>query len=108
MLGVHWAARWLECRLPVLQQVIGGEALAAHAYRTWRFENLTREVMDALNVWARFVFEPLLEDRRQTLDELTGDIHGRATAEVIASFDPAALAHRQADLLARHGLALPP
>ncbi len=155
MLGVHWAARWLECRLPLLQQVIGGEALAAHAYRTWGFENCTREVINALNVWARFVFEPLLEDRRQTLGELSGDIHGRATAErviaelhraggvdiprkfvimdraaiglgavflrlqaevnwhrlfneVIAGFDPAALARRQADLLARHGLALPP
>jgi hypothetical protein len=38
-------------------------------------------VIDALNVWARFVYEPLLEDKRQTLGELTGDIHGRDTAE---------------------------
>jgi predicted unusual protein kinase regulating ubiquinone biosynthesis (AarF/ABC1/UbiB family) len=59
----------------------GDEALAEHAYRTWRFENLSREVMDALNVWAQFVFEPLLEDRRQTLGDLTGDIHGREVAE---------------------------
>ena len=56
-------------------------ALAEHVYRTWRFQNLSREVMDALNVWAQFVFEPLLEDRRQTLGDLTGDIHGRETAE---------------------------
>jgi predicted unusual protein kinase regulating ubiquinone biosynthesis (AarF/ABC1/UbiB family) len=59
----------------------GDEALAEHAYRTWRFQNLNREVMNALNVWAQFVYEPLLEDKRQTLGELTGDIHGRATAE---------------------------
>jgi predicted unusual protein kinase regulating ubiquinone biosynthesis (AarF/ABC1/UbiB family) len=59
----------------------GDEALAEHAYRTWRFANLSREVMDALNVWAQFVFEPLLEDKRQTLGELTGDIHGREVAE---------------------------
>jgi predicted unusual protein kinase regulating ubiquinone biosynthesis (AarF/ABC1/UbiB family) len=59
----------------------GDEALAEDAYRTWRFENLSREVMDALNVWAQFVFEPLLEDRRQTLGDLTGDIHGREVAE---------------------------
>ena len=59
----------------------GDEALAEHAYRTWRFQNLTGEVMDALNVWAQFVYEPLLEDKRQTLGELTGDIHGRDTAE---------------------------
>ena len=64
--------------------------LAAKAYRTWRFEQLTPEVMDALNVWARFVFEPLLEDRSQTLGALTGEIHGRATAErVIAELHQA-------------------
>ena len=132
----------------------GDAALAEHAYRTWRFQNLSREVMDALNVWARFVYEPLLEDKRQTLGELTGDVHGRDTAErviaelhraggvdiprefvimdraaiglgavflqlqaevnwhrlfneVIADFDPAALARRQAELLARHGVPLP-
>jgi predicted unusual protein kinase regulating ubiquinone biosynthesis (AarF/ABC1/UbiB family) len=132
----------------------GDEALAEQAYRTWRFQNLNREVMDALNVWAQFIYEPLLEDRRQTLGELTGDIHGRETAErviaelhraggvdvprefvimdraaiglgavflhlqaevnwhrlfneVIASFDVAALARRQAEMLARHDVPLP-
>ena len=38
-------------------------------------------MIDALNVWARFVYEPLLEDKRQTLGALTGDIHGREIAE---------------------------
>jgi len=61
----------------------GDEALAAHAYRAWGFQNLTPEVMNALNLWAQFVFEPLLEDKRQTLGELTGDIHGRETAEQV-------------------------
>ena len=59
----------------------GDRELAAAAYRTWGFKNLSTEVIGALNVWAQFVYEPLLEDRRQTLGELTGDIHGRATAE---------------------------
>jgi hypothetical protein len=59
----------------------GDAALAAQAYRTWGFRNLGAEVLNALNLWAQFVFEPLLEDKRQTLGELTGDIHGRATAE---------------------------
>ncbi len=68
----------------------GDRDLAAHAYRTWRFEHLSREVMDALNVWAQFVFEPLLEDKSQTLGVLTGEIHGRATAErVIAELHQA-------------------
>ena len=59
----------------------GDAELAAHAYRAWGFKDLTPEVSNALNVWAQFVFEPLLEDKRQTLGELTGDIHGRETAE---------------------------
>jgi len=59
----------------------GDQALAAQAYRTWGFKNLTSEVIEALNVWAQFVYEPLLEDKRQTLGELTGDVHGRETAE---------------------------
>ncbi|HET6519305.1 MAG TPA: AarF/UbiB family protein [Geminicoccaceae bacterium] len=59
----------------------GDEGLAAHAYRTWRFKNLSREVMDALNVWARFIFEPGLEDTSRTLGALTGDVHGREIAE---------------------------
>ena len=61
----------------------GDLELAAKAYRTWRFQKLTPEVIEALNVWARFVFEPLLEDRRQTLGALSGEIHGRATAEQV-------------------------
>jgi predicted unusual protein kinase regulating ubiquinone biosynthesis (AarF/ABC1/UbiB family) len=68
----------------------GDEALAAQAYRTWRFEHLSREVRDALNVWARFMFEPLLADRSQTFGALTDEIHGRATAErVIAELHQA-------------------
>jgi predicted unusual protein kinase regulating ubiquinone biosynthesis (AarF/ABC1/UbiB family) len=68
----------------------GDEGLAAEAYRTWRFEQLSREVQDALNVWARFMFEPLLADRSQTFGALTGEIHGRATAErVIAELHQA-------------------
>jgi predicted unusual protein kinase regulating ubiquinone biosynthesis (AarF/ABC1/UbiB family) len=68
----------------------GDEDLAARAYRTWRFEHLSREVMDALNVWARFIFEPVLEDKSQTLGTLTEDIHGRQIAErVIAELHQA-------------------
>jgi predicted unusual protein kinase regulating ubiquinone biosynthesis (AarF/ABC1/UbiB family) len=59
----------------------GDAALAERAYRTWGFRDLGAEALNALNLWAQFVFEPLLEDKRQTLGELTGDIHGRATAE---------------------------
>ncbi len=68
----------------------GDEELAAHAYRTWGFRQLSRDVLNALNAWARFLYEPLLEDTRRTVGELSGDIHGRDTAErVIAELHQA-------------------
>jgi predicted unusual protein kinase regulating ubiquinone biosynthesis (AarF/ABC1/UbiB family) len=68
----------------------GDEALAEHAYRSWGFQHLTGDVLNALNVWARFLFEPLLDDTSRTLGELTGDIHGREVAErVIAELHQA-------------------
>jgi len=83
---------------PLVQGVIdlykavreGDEELAVHAYRTWGFGHLTREVVDALNIWARFLLGPLLEDKRRPLGALTGEIHGREIAErVIAELHQA-------------------
>jgi predicted unusual protein kinase regulating ubiquinone biosynthesis (AarF/ABC1/UbiB family) len=76
---------------PLVQGVIdlykavgtGDAALALKAYRTWRFKHLSKEVVDALNVWASFLFEPLLEDKSRTLGEFTGEIRGRETAEQV-------------------------
>ncbi|MGY8998619.1 MAG: ABC1 kinase family protein [Rhodospirillales bacterium] len=45
--------------------------LAVHAYKTWGFDDLTKEKIDILNMWARFVYGPLLEDRVRSIQ--TGD-----------------------------------
>lgn len=37
--------------------------LIVHAYETWGFKGLNHELIDILNIWARFIYEPLLEDR---------------------------------------------
>jgi len=37
------------------------------AYERWGFKNLTRELIDILNIWARFIYGPLLEDRVRTI-----------------------------------------
>ena len=47
----------------------GDEALVVHAYETWGFRGLTRELIDGLNIWARFIYGPLLEDRVRSLAE---------------------------------------
>lgn len=68
----------------------GDEALAIRAYRAWGFQRLTKEIVSALNVWAHFIFEPLLADKRQAIGTLTGDVPGRQAAErVIAQLHKA-------------------
>ena len=47
----------------------GDEALAVHAYETWGFTNLNKRVIETLNLWAEFVYAPLLEDRPRRIQE---------------------------------------
>jgi predicted unusual protein kinase regulating ubiquinone biosynthesis (AarF/ABC1/UbiB family) len=45
----------------------GNHDLVVHAYETWGFKRLSRELIDVLNIWARFIYGPLLEDRVRSL-----------------------------------------
>jgi predicted unusual protein kinase regulating ubiquinone biosynthesis (AarF/ABC1/UbiB family) len=45
----------------------GDDSLVVHAYETWGFKRLSRELIDALNIWARFIYGPLLDDRVRTI-----------------------------------------
>jgi predicted unusual protein kinase regulating ubiquinone biosynthesis (AarF/ABC1/UbiB family) len=52
-----------------------------HAYETWGFRNLRREVIDILNIWARFIYAPLIDDRVRTLaDGVRPEAYGRREA----------------------------
>jgi predicted unusual protein kinase regulating ubiquinone biosynthesis (AarF/ABC1/UbiB family) len=57
--------------------------LAVAAYRSWGFGNLTNELIDVLNRWARFIYAPLLEDRKRRIQEKEDEdgIYGRELAE---------------------------
>lgn len=57
----------------------GNEELAVSAYEGWGFEGLNREIIDVLNLWARFVYRPLMEDKVQRIQESES---GRYGAEV--------------------------
>ncbi|WP_051929139.1 AarF/ABC1/UbiB kinase family protein [Thermopetrobacter sp. TC1] len=39
----------------------------AHAYDIWGFKGLNRELIEILNIWARFIYGPVLEDRVRTM-----------------------------------------
>ncbi len=45
--------------------------LVVHAYETWGFVGLTNELIEAMNIWAHFIYGPLLEDRVRTIAEGT-------------------------------------
>jgi len=45
----------------------GDDDLVVHAYETWGFKKLSRELIDVLNIWARFIYGPLLDDRVRSL-----------------------------------------
>ena len=45
----------------------GDDALVVHAYETWGFRNLSRELIDILNIWAQFIYGPLMDDRVRTI-----------------------------------------
>jgi predicted unusual protein kinase regulating ubiquinone biosynthesis (AarF/ABC1/UbiB family) len=44
-------------------------ALVVHAYETWGFAGLSNELIDILNIWAKFIYGPMLEDRVRTIAE---------------------------------------
>ena len=57
------------------------DARVVHAYETWGFRNLSRDLIDILNVWARFIYGPLLDDRvRSIADGVAPGEYGRREA----------------------------
>jgi len=59
--------------------------LAVEAYRIWGFTPMTPELLAALNIWATFLYEPLLEDKPQKILAQGGSMEGaRVAGEVHA------------------------
>jgi predicted unusual protein kinase regulating ubiquinone biosynthesis (AarF/ABC1/UbiB family) len=59
--------------------------LAVHAYRSWGFGNLSREMIEVLNRWAAFVYGPLLDDRKRLIQEKRSGAYGASVAESVHS-----------------------
>jgi predicted unusual protein kinase regulating ubiquinone biosynthesis (AarF/ABC1/UbiB family) len=57
------------------------EARIVHAYELWGFKNLRKDLIETLNIWARFIYAPLLEDRVRTVaDGIAPGHYGRREA----------------------------
>jgi len=58
--------------------------MAVHAYESWGFKGLTKEIIETLNMWAQFVYGPLLDDRTRRIQESSSTgIYGREVAEKV-------------------------
>lgn len=57
--------------------------LAVHAYKTWGFGALSKEQIETLTIWARFLYGPVLEDKVRPIGEVKDGVYGRETAEKV-------------------------
>ena len=56
-------------------------ARVVHAYELWGFRNLSKDLIETLNIWARFIYAPLLIDRVRTVaDGIAPGQYGRREA----------------------------
>ncbi|MDB5477715.1 MAG: Ubiquinone biosynthesis monooxygenase UbiB [Alphaproteobacteria bacterium] len=55
-------------------------ALAVHAFEAWGFKNLSNELIDTLTIWARFLYQSVMDDRVRIIGKSEGTVYGRDTA----------------------------
>jgi hypothetical protein len=52
-----------------------------HAYETWGFRGLSPELIEAMTIWAKFIYGPLLDDRERAIaEDTTPGEYGRREA----------------------------
>jgi predicted unusual protein kinase regulating ubiquinone biosynthesis (AarF/ABC1/UbiB family) len=56
---------------------------AVHAYETWGFTGLDQEMIDVLNIWAEFVYAPLMVDKVQKIQESDSGLYGARVANKV-------------------------
>lgn len=61
----------------------GRHELAVEAYKAWGFTNPSKALVDILNVWASFIYAPLLEDKTRLIEETNTGLYGRETANKV-------------------------
>lgn len=59
------------------------QAQLVHAYESWGFSNLSKEMIEVLNLWANLLYEPLLDDRVRPIQKEFSGMQGRYTASKV-------------------------
>ena len=75
-------AKFVQGVIALFEAVRDRDDNRAHeAYSIWGFTDLSDEKMAVLNEWARFLYEPLTEDRVRPISETNDPQFGRAVAQ---------------------------
>jgi predicted unusual protein kinase regulating ubiquinone biosynthesis (AarF/ABC1/UbiB family) len=59
------------------------EELAISAYKTWGFGNLSKDMIEVLNIWASFLYGPILDDKVRVIGETNNGVYGREKAREV-------------------------
>ena len=59
------------------------EDLAVKAYESWGCENISKKLIEILNIWARFLYSPLLEDKTIKMQETNSSVYGAEAASKV-------------------------
>ena len=59
------------------------EDLAVSAYKSWGFENINKKLIEILNIWAKFLYSPLLENKVRKMQETNSTAYGAEAANKV-------------------------
>jgi predicted unusual protein kinase regulating ubiquinone biosynthesis (AarF/ABC1/UbiB family) len=77
-------ARFVRGVIDLFEAVRDKDLARAHAaYESWGFKDITAEKLTVLNLWAQFLYEPLMQDRVRRIQETNDPQYGRAVAEEV-------------------------
>ena len=57
--------------------------LAIHAYESWGFENISKDLIDVLNIWAKFLYSPLMENKIRKMQDTNSSTYGAEAASKV-------------------------
>lgn len=73
--------RFIKGILDLYQALIKNDRdMIVHAFEEWGFKGLRNEVIDTLTIWARFLYQSVMEDKVRIIGRSEGTVYGRETA----------------------------
>lgn len=77
----HFSKEFVSAVLGLYEALLeNNQEKAIHAYQTWGFENLSKEMIDVITQWAKLLYDPLLDNRVRPIQEDFSGAKGWETA----------------------------